>query len=169
MKTKLILPIAALIALSLFLGGCATGMTPSSWNGMTADADYVYVSGGTNVYAVNLETHAEAWRFPVKATVFSAPVLTADGQLLVGGYDHVLYSLDPADGSENWRFDQARDRYIGSPLVANEMIYAPNADYTLYAVDLDGDPLWSFKADQSLWGTPVTDGEFVYFGTLGGR
>jgi outer membrane protein assembly factor BamB len=169
MKTKLLLPIVALLALGLFLAGCATGMTPSSWFGMTADAEYAFVSGGLYVYAVNLETHVEAWKFQIKTSVYAAPVLTEDGQLLVGGYDHTLYSLDPADGSENWQFAEARDRWIGSPLVANEAIYAPNADYSLYALDLDGGLLWSFKADQSIWGTPVTDGELVYFGTLGSK
>lgn len=169
MKTKLLLPIAALLVVSLFLGGCATGMTPSSWNGMTSDADYAYISGGPYVYAINLETHAEAWRFQVKTSAFAAPVLTGDGQLLVGGYNNILYSLDPADASENWQFAQARDRWIGSPLVAEETIYAPNADYSLYALDMDGNLLWSFKADQSIWGTPVTDDELVYFGTLGSK
>lgn len=168
MKNKLILLSTTLILLAIFLGGCATGMTPSSYYGMTADADYVYISGGTNVFAVDLETHAESWRFPVKATVFAAPVLTEDGQLLVGGFDHMLYSLDPEDASENWKFEGARDRYIGSPLVTADAIYAPNADYYLYAVSLDGDALWSYKADQSLWGTPVSDGDYVYFGSLGG-
>lgn len=168
MKTKFILPLAALLALSIFLGGCATGMTPSSWAGMTADAERVYISGGPAVYAVNLETHAEVWRFPVKSTVYAPPVLTEDGQLIVGGYDNVLYSLDPATGAENWSF-KARDRWMGAVLVAGDTIYAPNADYRLYAFDLNGNQKWEkpFQADQSLWGTPVTDGENVYFGTLG--
>jgi outer membrane protein assembly factor BamB len=169
MKKKIFISITVLLLLAVFLGGCATGMTPSSWYGMTADSEQAYVAGGANVYAIDLNTQAEVWRFPIKLTVFAAPVLTTDGQLLVGGYDHVLYSLDPADASENWQFTGARDRWIGSPLVANDTIYAPNADYNLYALNLDGELLWSFKADQSLWGTPVTDGELIYFGSLGGR
>jgi eukaryotic-like serine/threonine-protein kinase len=169
MKTKYLIPIVVLLAVVVFLTGCATGMTPSSWDGMTADAAYAYISGKTNVYAVDLETHAEAWRFTVKAGVYSAPVLTSDGQLIVGGYDHVLYSLDPKDGSTNWQFTEAHDRWIGTPLVANDTIYAQNADYILYALNLDGKKLWQFKADQSLWGTPVSDGSYIYFGSLGGR
>ncbi len=166
MKTKFIFPLAALLALGILLGGCATGMTPSSWPGMTADSERTYVSGGAAVYAVNAKTYAEEWRFPVKAQVFAAPVLTEDGQLIVGGYDHILYSLDPADGSENWTFT-ARDRWIGAALAAGDTIYAPNADYNLYALHLTGRLKWKFEADQSLWGAPVTDGKNVYFGTLG--
>jgi outer membrane protein assembly factor BamB len=135
---------------------------------MTADAERVYISGGANLYAVNLETHAESWRFSVKANVFAPPVLTEDGQLIVGGYDNVLYSLNPATGVENWSF-KARDRWIGAVLASGDSIYAPNADYRLYAFDLNGNQKWEkpFQADQSIWGAPVTDGKNVYFGTLG--
>ncbi len=56
---------------------------------------------------------------------------------------------------------------IGGVLVANNMIYAPNADYNLYALDLKGQLQWTFAADQSIWGAPVSDGTNVYFGTLG--
>ncbi len=73
MKTKLVLPIVALVALGLFLGSCATGMTPSSWTGVAADEERVYASGGTHVYAVNLQTHAEAWRFQIKAAAYANP------------------------------------------------------------------------------------------------
>lgn len=167
MKNKILL-LPALILLAIVLGGCATGMTPSSWYGMATDEMQIYVSGGTNIYAVDLDTHAEAWRFPIKGTVFAAPVLTSTGQLLVGGFDHILYSLDPVDGSENWKFEEAKDRWIASPLSTDDTIYAPNADYSLYALTQNGSLKWSYKADQSLWGTPVSDGERIYFGSLGG-
>jgi len=48
------------------------------------------------------------------------------------------------------------------------MIYAPNADYNLYALDLKGQLQWTFEADQSIWGAPVSDGTnnlFWYAGT----
>jgi len=173
MKTKILFPILALAALALLLGGCATGLTASSWPGVAADGEYAFVAGGAYVYAVNLQTGVEAWRFPEKASAanpFQAPpVLTENGQLLVGGYDHKLYSLDPATGAEIWVFAEARDRWIGSVLVANELIFAPNADYNLYALDMNGNRQWAFDAKQSIWGTPVSDGENVYFGTLGSK
>lgn len=171
MKTKYLIPLGLLLALSVMLGGCATGLLPSAWPGMTVDDGYVYVSGGSFVYAVNLETGAEAWRFPEKANqanpFFAAPVMTPDGQLIVGGYDHKLYSLNPQTGAANWQFEAALDRWIGSVLVVGDVIYAPNADYKLYAFNLAGGLLWEFTADQSIWGAPVSDGQRVFFGTLG--
>jgi outer membrane protein assembly factor BamB len=172
MKKKLLILIFVLAISAILLAGCAKGQMPSSWIGVTTTTDVAYLAGGPYVYAVNLETGAQVWRFQVKASAYAAPVLTADGQLILGGYDHVLYSLNPQTGQESglgkWPFKGAQNRYIGSPLVTSDTIYAPNADYRLYALDLQGQLKWDFKADQSLWATPATDGKYVYFGTLGG-
>ena len=44
-----------------------------------------------------------------------------------------------------------------------------NADYNLYALSFTGTLKWvtPFQADQAIWGSPVSDGTNVYFGTLG--
>ena len=65
-------------------------------------------------------------------------MLTPDGQLIVGGFDKKLYSLNPQTGQSNWQFTDAHDRFFGGVLVVNNMIYAPNADYNLYALNLKG-------------------------------
>jgi outer membrane protein assembly factor BamB len=95
--------------------------------------------------------------------------LTPDGQLIVGSFDHRLYSLNPKSGAENWRFEQAKDRWIGGVLITDDTIYAANADYKLFALTFTGTLKWvsPFQAEQSIWGSPVSDGMNVYFGTLG--
>lgn len=170
MKTKYLILIGLLLTLGVILSGCAGGLTPTSWPGMTADAKNAYIAGGSYVYAVNLETGVQAWRFPDKASAnpFDAtPVLTADGQLIVGGFDKKLYSLNPQTGQSNWQFTEAHDRWYGGVFATDKMIYAPNADYNLYALNLQGQRQWTFEADQSIWGQPVSDGANIYFGTLG--
>jgi outer membrane protein assembly factor BamB len=174
MKTKYLLLIGLLPVLAVVLSGCASGLTASGWPGMTADANNAYISGGPYVYAVNLQSGGQVWRFPDKASAnpFEAtPALTSDGQqLIVGGYDKKLYSINPQTGQQtgqSWPFTGAHDRWIGGALVAKNMVYAPNADYNLYALNLQGQLQWTFTADQSIWGSPVTDGTNIYFGTLG--
>jgi outer membrane protein assembly factor BamB len=175
MKIKNFVLIGLLFILAVILSGCATGLTASGWPGMTADAKNVYLAGGPFVYAIDLQTGAQVWRFPDKASSANpfeaAPVLTSDGQLIVGGYDKKLYSLNPQTGLQtgqsNWPFTGARDRWIGGALVVKDMIYAPNADYSVYALNLQGKLQWTFPADQPIWGTLVSDGTNVYFGTLG--
>ena len=170
MKKTLIL-LLILPMLALLLNGCSASMLPASWPGITVNDQVAYVAGGTYVFAVDLTNGTEVWRFPAKGsaskTFYAAPVLTPDGQLIIGGFDHILYSVNPQTGVENWEFKTARDRWIGAVVVVDNTIYAPNADYKLYAVNLDGTLKWSFLADQSIWGAPATDGMNVYFGTLG--
>jgi eukaryotic-like serine/threonine-protein kinase len=173
MKTKYLSLIGLLLILSVVLSGCATGLTASSWNGVTADKDNAYIAAGSYVYAVNLQTGVEVWSYPAKAATstpyYATPKLTSDGQLIVGSFDHKLYSLNPQSGVENWSFEEARDRWICGVLVTEDAIYAANADYNLYAITMTGKSKWvsPFQADQSIWGTPVYDGTNLYFGTLG--
>jgi eukaryotic-like serine/threonine-protein kinase len=172
MKTKYFALISLLLIVAVFLGGCASGLTAGGWPGMTADANNAYLAGGPYVYAVNLQTGVQTWRFPDKASAanpfFATPVFTPDGgQLIVGGFDKKLYSLDPKTGKSSWTFADARDRWIGGVLTTDKMIYAANADYKLYALNLQGSLQWSFEADQAIWGAPVSDGTNIYFGTLG--
>jgi outer membrane protein assembly factor BamB len=165
--------IGLLLVVAVLLSGCATGLAASSWPGAIVDAKNAYVAGGSYVYAVDLQSGTQVWRFPDKASTanpfFATPALTSDGQLIVGGFDKKLYSLNIQTGSSNWEFDQAHDRWIGGALVLDNTIYAPNADYNLYALDLQGNLKWTFQADQAIWGTPVSDGKNIYFGTLGRR
>jgi outer membrane protein assembly factor BamB len=174
MKIKTISIVSSIAVLAILLAGCATGLTASSWPGMTADKDYAFIAGGSFVYAVNRQTGVEAWRFPAKASAanpfFARPQLTPDGQqLIVGGFDKKLYSLNPLNGAEIWRFEQAKDRWVGGALVTADGIYAANADYKVYALTFSGAAKWAapFQADQSIWGSPVTDNTNIYFGTLG--
>ena len=170
MKTKVLVLLGLLLALALVLSGCASGLTASAWPAMIADAKNAYVAGGPYVYAVDLQTGAQTWRFPDKASVnpFDAtPALTGDGQLIVGGFDKKLYSLNLQTGKSNWQFTGAHDRWIGGALVVDKLIYAVNADYNLYALTLQGALQWTFTADQAIWGAAVSDGTNIYFGTLG--
>jgi outer membrane protein assembly factor BamB len=174
MKNKFFFLVLSMLALALFLGGCASGLTPSSWPGINANEELAFVAGGPYVYAVNLQTGVEVWRFPEKAATstpyFATPQLTPDGQqLIVGSFDHKLYSLNPQSGVQNWVFSQAKDRWIGGVLITADTIYGANADYNVYAISFSGEAKWvtPFVADQSIWGSPVTDGTNIYFGTLG--
>jgi len=170
MKTKILYYTIGLLILAFLLSGCSTGMTPSSWAGITSDGETAYIAMASHVYAVQVSNGTERWRFPekpdAKKTFFAAPTLTSDGQLIVGGYDRILYSLSPSNGAINWTFEDAKDHWIGSAVAGKDMIFAPSADYHLYALDLQGKLVWKFTAGQALWGTPVIDDTNVYFGSM---
>lgn len=166
-----------LIALgALVLSACSGRSTvANTWHGLAADADRAYVSAGSLIYAVDLKNGGEAWRYPPKVDgnilYFANPVLTADGQLLIGsaGKNHDLISLDPATGKEKWAkaFSGAKGGWVASPLVLNDKIYAPNTDGFLYILDMSGsqvaDPI---EIGGALWSAPVTDGTLIYLSSL---
>ncbi len=167
-KPMRIRPIAIIIFLLLLLAllsGCAGGASraASSWIGLSADSETVYVAYKNFVYAVNLGNGVEKWRFPLegdnKVSYFATPIKTSDGQLLVGDYNYVFHSINPESGQENWSFSQATDRYIGSPIEKDGQFYAPNAGNQIYALNSDGSLLWEFATGGPLWAQPTTNSE----------
>jgi outer membrane protein assembly factor BamB len=143
MNSKKIYLISTLLLLSIFISACTSSVYAStSWHGLTADANYAYLAAGSQVYAVDLNTGSQKWKYPDKPNAkgfYANPVLTPDGgQLLIPSYDHMLYSLDPNTGLQNkWATPpNLKNRLIASPLVIGNNIYQPSSDGNLYIIDL---------------------------------
>ncbi len=169
--------ISFILLASVLLSACTTGSaTSSSWPGLAADKDNAYLANGQYVYAARLTDAFKVWQFPPQGGTnngeefFSNPVLTPDGQLLVGssGRDYALYSIDPHTGQQKWpKPFTATDHWVASPLVVGNTIYAPNNNGTLYALNLaNGSLSWSVPLSHSLWGTPSTDGKLIFVSSL---
>lgn len=165
--------VSVLLILSVFLSACGgAAFTPSGWSGLTVYQDIAYLAVNQFVYAIRVSDGTEVWRYPAQAdrnkSFFAAPVVTDDGQVIIGGYNRWLYSLSREDGTEKWSFE-AKDHFIASPLVAGGMIFAPNSDGTLYALDFQGKLVWSYHAGSSLWAQPVTDEQCscIYLASMG--
>lgn len=173
LNTKRLLLILLIALGALALSACSGAPVANNWYGLAADAEHAYVSGGSFIYAVNLQNGIEAWRYPAEAdsklVFYANPVLTADGQLLVGsaGTTHSFISLDPATGRENWVETFGKGSWLASPLVLNETIFAPNTDGFLYVLNMTGkesaDPI---KLGGALWSAPTTDGTLLYVASL---
>lgn len=166
-----------LIAFGAFLlSACASRASlVNTWPGLAADGERAYLASGSHIYAVDVASGQEVWRYPAETdsniVFYANPVLTADGQLIAGseGNNHELVSIDPATGKDNWAapFIDARGKWVGSPLVFQETIYAPNSDGFLYILGMDGkqvsEPL---ELGGALWSAPVTDGGYIYVTSL---
>jgi outer membrane protein assembly factor BamB len=161
MKLKLVLSVLILI-LSASLSACVGGTAAaSSWPGLAASADTVYLASTMHVYAVNLANGSEKWRYPAepdaKISFYAEPAIAADGEIIIGGYNHVLYNLNPNTGQPSWEFNQATNRYIASALVNDQGIFAPNADKFMYALNIDGNLRWKSALGGEGWARPVVD------------
>jgi outer membrane protein assembly factor BamB len=171
------LVLVSLVALAaIVLSACGSPGSSASWPGLTADAEQAYLASGSFVYAIRLSDGAKAWQYPDKAGpqhFYAPPVLTPDGQLLVGsaGTDGGLTSLDPESGQTKWAAPfLATDHWVASPLVVQDTIYAANNNGTLYALDLGSGRLqWSLPLGSSLWGAPITNGKLIFATSLDHR
>ena len=170
------LTVVSLVLLaSALLSACATGATSGSWPGLAADKDNAYLANGASLYAVRLSDGTKVWQYPPKNAselFYSNPVLTPDGQLLVGssGQDKALYSLDPATGNPKWAAPfTTTDHWVASPLVVGDTIYAANNNGTLYAIKLaTGQQVWSLPVSgHPLWGAPASNGKLIFVSVAG--
>ena len=161
MKKYLFLTLT-LIIVAISVSACSgSRLSASGWSGLIADQDTAYLAVGPYIYAVNLNNGSLKWQYPSEPekdmSFYAAPVLTEDGQLIVGGYNGVLYSFNPANGNLNWTYEGAESRYVGSPLVTPEGIFAPSADNHVYALNFEGQELWKpFPTDEPIWAQPST-------------
>lgn len=175
MNSKKIFVLVLLALAALTVSACSGQPLTNNWPGLATDGELAYLSTGSFIYAIDTATGNEVWKYPPESDAaylfYATPVLTEDGQLLIGstGTTHAFLSLDPATGAENWSepFLGAKGVWVASPLVFNNTIYAPNTDGFLYILDMNGqqvaDPI---ELGGSLWSTPITDGELLYVTSL---
>ena len=126
------------VFLTVFLSGCTSVGTASSWPGSSADEGTAFFSYNEQVYAIDGKNGSLIWRFPEEIdtkTQFYAPPALGKELVTVGSYSNSLTALDRKNGVMRWQFDGADDRYIGSQLITDEYVYAPNTDKYLYALD----------------------------------
>jgi len=175
LNTKRLILVSLIALGALVLSACSGTQVSNNWHGLAADAERAYISNGSFVYAVDLNTGNKVWQYPAEADskllFYATPVLTVDGQLLIGsaGTKHPFISLDPATGKEQWAesFTENKGAWLASPLVLNDKIYAPNTDGFLYIIDINGkraaDPI---ELGGALWAAPSTDGTLLYVTSL---
>lgn len=110
--------------------------------GATIHEGTVYVPGGDGVlYALDLKTGAEKWRYEAKEALATVPVI-ADGKLLVVSLSDTLFAINAADGKWAWQY--RRDppsgftvRGAARPLVTFGTAYVGFSDGMFVAIAID--------------------------------
>ncbi len=154
-------PLAGLV-LALF-AGCEPGkvgdteaehvvaFSVDSRTGQPAIAEgVVYLGSEAGIlYAVEMETGVELWRFKTGGPVFHPP-LVSDDLVLFGSWDGRLRAVNRSSGNLIWEFEAGdvdwdiRDIFInGIPTVLDGVAYFSSEDFNLYAVEIEtGRELW---------------------------
>lgn len=161
-----------MLIFATMLSGCSgSTFLASSWPGIALNNDMLYVTAGNTVHVLDTEFGDPDWSYPEKPeakTMFFAPAVFDGENMILSGFDNQLHVTSADDmRSDEWTFE-AKNRFIDSALVADGMIFAANADHFLYALDMDGDEVFSFEADSPLWATPVYNDGVIYQVSQGG-
>lgn len=132
--------------------------------------DTVYAPAGDGkLYAVNLSDGKQRWVFPASIhSLWTSPI--TDGKLIyLATLDHDVYALGP-DGKQVW-MTKLDNGIIGAPSFLNGTLYVGTLSGNLYALNAtDGKQKWvKMLEGNGIWGTPATDGEKVYVGTVKGN
>jgi len=118
-------------------------------------SDTVYVSSlDHNLYALDLATGRERWRFEAGGAL-AAPPLNLDDTLFVGSFDNKLYALRREDGSPVWQFE-GENWFWGTPTTDGTRIYAADVDGNVYALEVaTGREVWRSQVDQTVRLSPA--------------
>ena len=120
-----------------------------------------------SVYAVNIGDGTQKWRFPTGGVVAGKPLLFRD-MIVAGSFDKKLYAFDAQTGTKRWELEGNNWFWAGA--VANEnTIFAPNMDGTIYAVNGDGNLLWSCDMGSSIVSRPALIGGALAVAAKDGR
>ncbi|MEE2948271.1 MAG: PQQ-binding-like beta-propeller repeat protein [Verrucomicrobiota bacterium] len=123
-------------------------------------------SGDNYLYCLNGRTGKLKWRTFLNGPVNSSAAIGPSGRIIVGGGSDTLYQLNPADGAIVRRY-KSRGAIASSPAVGNDgVIYFGSNDRRVYAVELNGEKVWSYQTSGRVISSPAIspDGR-VYIGS----
>jgi outer membrane protein assembly factor BamB len=143
--------------------------TPSIWKNLAYVADR---SG--KIYALRLDTGEDSWHYStqIEGAIRSSMALGA-GNLFVGTWASYFYCIDAVAGGVRWRFRNEKitvcDAISSTPCVleSQAVLFGTYSGY-LYALDMQGQELWSYRLEKEVLSSPVVSDGFIYVITQDG-
>ncbi len=141
----------------------------------------VFGGGDGTVYALDLQSGEERWRFSTDMRIRSTPAIS-EGVVYIGGSDGIVYSLGLENGLVRWTYETEgaslrsedfgfdRKSIIASPAVVDGAVYVGSRDGQMYALDqASGERRWRVSHDVS-WAmsSPAVSGTALFAGTSDG-
>ncbi len=112
-----------------------------------ANGTVYFGSDDEHLYAVDIQTGQEKWRFKTDGEV-NVPSAVADGTVFFGSNDDYLYAVDTESGQEKWRFE-TDSNVIFAPVIADGTVFFGSNDDYLYALDTEsGQEKWRFETER---------------------
>ena len=134
------------------------------------DGSIVYFgSGDSYIYALNVKTGEEIWKFKTEMGVHSSPAIY-NGKLYCGSWDSQVYALDAKTGKKVWQFNTGKDDqyhlYEGvqsSPVIVDSTVYIGSRSAKFFALNSEtGEKKWQYETG----GPWIPSSASVYKGTV---
>jgi outer membrane protein assembly factor BamB len=133
----------------------------------THDDGVVYVgSADGDLYAVDLETGQERWRFAAAERVRSSPTV-AGATVYFGSWDGHVYAVSTATGDEVWRFD-TQGPVQGTPAVGDGRVIVGSRSSRVFGLNAESGAVeWTLVHEDGSWveSSPVLADGVVYIGS----
>jgi outer membrane protein assembly factor BamB/chitodextrinase len=130
----------------------------------------MFGSNNRRLYALDIETGAEAWNFSTKGKVQGSPCVHG-GTVYFGSEDWKLYALNLQNGTKRWE----RNTYgeiTSTPAYANGKLFFGTLNGTFFALDAEtGDPIWTYDINDNIeiHSSAAVGGGLVVFGAYDGN
>ncbi|HVU23211.1 MAG TPA: PQQ-binding-like beta-propeller repeat protein [Opitutus sp.] len=118
--------------------------------------------------ALNRRSRKETLRTKLGGPLVSAPVV-ADGRVVIGSRDYLLYGVDTRTGATTWRDSYWFSWVESTPALADGVLYIGASDFRRVSAlePATGRSFWATDVRGLTWGTPVVTSDTVFAGTVG--
>jgi len=124
-----------------------------------------------NVYALNSSGTLD-WTFPSNGEVWAQPLSDVDCECLyLSSMEHIIYSLNPNDGSIIWQTEELGGSIVGVPALSTEkVLYVGTFGSEVIALNAqNGDELWRVPTEDMIWSGPTLVEDRLYVGDMTGN
>jgi outer membrane protein assembly factor BamB len=160
---------------------------------VVADTLVLFGAGDGFLYAAELTSGRELWRFETEGRIRSSPETegaslvsaefgfdrksiiaspaVVDGTVYAGSRDGHMYAFDQETGERRWRADHRLSWAMSSPAALDGVLYSGTSDQLfVHALNVDsGEEIWRFVAGGYTWSSPALVGGTLYIGDGGGH
>lgn len=148
--------------LLVFVASCGTGLPSASWYGLAASDDTIYLAANEQIFALNLESGAELWRFPTEpdgetGPFYAPPLLTSDAVVVAGFGDGKLYAISKNPGTQEWVVEMGAGIVEGAVSTDGGVIVGNNEGEVFLVDAATREKRLLLKADDPIWATPLVD------------
>lgn len=158
----------ALATSAVLTRGFGAFASPAATSGPGGVPPLIFTSSDTMLYAIDLGTGKQRWRFTADAQIRAA-LISSHGIIYAASAQGTMYAINTADGKPHWS-----NKSIGPtrvrPIEANGVLYIGSDDNNVYAVKTtDGSVVWKTPTNDAVQCRPSVVNGVVYVGSHDGN